>query len=121
MAVDVSRSGGKRSERLAESLGAARIALQLSGVVLGGRPVEFVLAGESATAAQTSLNLSIGGMAMTGASMGVPVPVRVTAMRIAAAWVSGSVPAGAWTATLQRRAPGESGFTNVATAAIETS
>lgn len=84
-------------------------------------PVYFVIEGESASAAQTSVTLYHGTVALEPNAIGIPVPEDITLSTVSVSWLSDSDPGAAWTATLQVREPGGLAFTNAATFSVGTS
>jgi len=89
--------------------------------VPGCRPVHYTLAGSSALIDQTELSLSLDGLSLSATTPGVPVPQTITAVGAAISWVSDNDPGSSWLLTLQRKQPGESGFSDVAYIAVGTS
>jgi hypothetical protein len=84
-------------------------------------PTEYTLYGYDAGAGVTAIELGMDGGLLIAGEPGVPVNNAMTANTVAASWVSDTVPAGSWTLTLQRRAAGDTAFSDIATATINTS
>ena len=95
--------------------------IRRAGFIPGCRPVHYTLAGSSALTSLTELELSMDGLALSSTTPGVPVPQDITAVGAAISWVSDNDPGSSWTLTLQRRLPGEAGFSDVAYIAVGTS
>ncbi len=95
--------------------------IRRAGFVPGCRPVHYAMAGSSALTSQTELELSMDGLALSTTTPGVPVPQTITAVGAAISWVSDNDPGSSWLLTLQRKQPGESGFSDVAYIAVGTS
>lgn len=76
-----------------------------------GPGTDYVLVGSDAGSGVTSLALT---------PISIPVPKTMTAIRVAASWLSDTIPAGDWTATLERRPAGGT-WTPVATFTVRTS
>ena len=76
--------------------------------------------GSSASAAQTSLPLTIGTDVMSTTTLGVPVSAAMTAESVAVSFTSSSTPSGTWTLRLYKSTP-TAAPTEVATFTVETS
>lgn len=81
----------------------------------------YAIAGSASGAGQTSIQLTMDGIAMVPGEPGVPVARAMVAAEVAASWQSDTPPAGPWTAKLWRRRAGDASFNLESTFPIQTS